>query len=203
MTKKKKDELLSEEIIRKVMKKDSGFLSEKIIRKVMEKDSESFEILYKKHSGFIFSVLLKYVDYHTAEDLSANVWMKVREKIHTLKNLQAYLGWIKRVAINAAISEIKRKTPTPSEGMASVCFDSEPGVLEKLIKLEADQYIQQCIEDLPEIHREVVKLKLLGRKFKDISEELSIPLGTAARRYFDAKSKLKIVIKKGLTTYEE
>ena len=90
------------------------------------------------------------------------------------------MATINRRAIDLARSEDRRAVREfkVHEGTPEAWFDNE------VERREHNQLVQSAMNQLPDIYREVVTLKVWGElTFAEIAESLDIPANTAASRY--------------------
>ncbi|MBI4658140.1 MAG: RNA polymerase sigma factor [Verrucomicrobia bacterium] len=95
---------------------------------------------------------------------------------------------IRRRAIDLARSENRRaRRESAASDPPEVCwFDS--GIEDR----ERSQLIQAAVQNLPDIYRDVISLKVWGElTFAEIAEALDIPANTAASRYRYALAELR------------
>jgi RNA polymerase sigma-70 factor (ECF subfamily) len=93
---------------------------------------------------------------------------------------------IRRRAIDLGRSQTRRANREAAVENETAWFDS--GVEER----ERAAVIKQAMQDLPEIYRDVITLKVWGRlTFAEIAEALHIPANTAASRYRYGLSELR------------
>ncbi len=158
-------------------------------------DESAFEELYTGTSRGLFTFLLSILkNYHTAEDVMQNTYIRVKKSIATYKEDSNALAWLYTIAKNLAFNEIeKQKRLVVSD------FSDNPNLL-------GDYSLQTNIESpifdimqktLKEQELQIVSLHLLsGFKHKEIAVILNKPLGTVLWAYRNALNKLKIAMEK-------
>ncbi|MDM4019093.1 RNA polymerase sigma factor [Roseiconus lacunae] len=100
---------------------------------------------------------------------------------------QAALWWRKKSVADRALETALRSVP-PAEAGQRHFADTDP-----LETAEVRQRVRQAIERLPESTRKIVRLRLRdGKPFREIAEQLDIPLGTALTRMRRAMDQLRI-----------
>ena len=75
-------------------------------------DSVALGELYDRYSGRIYSYILYHVgDANLAEDLTANVFIKVLDAVKSSKSWQqSFSGWLYRIAHNAVVDHFRRNS---------------------------------------------------------------------------------------------
>ena len=83
---------------------------EELISNCKKQDLKAQEELYKKFSGILFTVCLKYSpNYHEAEDNLQDAFLTIFQRIEQFKNKGSFEGWMKRVAINTVLQKYRKK----------------------------------------------------------------------------------------------
>ena len=83
---------------------------EELILNCKKQDLKAQEELYKKFSGILFAVCLKYSpNYHEAEDNLQDAFLTIFQRIEQFKNKGSFEGWMKRVAINTVLQKYRKK----------------------------------------------------------------------------------------------
>ena len=77
-------------------------------------DTNAFEEIYVQTNRFVYEVIKQTSNFNDEDvyDLMQETYIKVFQNINSLKNPKAFLGWIKKIAINITISKIRIKNPT-------------------------------------------------------------------------------------------
>ena len=66
--------------------------------------------LYKRYAGAMYNICRRMMnDEDEAKDLLQEAFVEAFLKIHTLKELNTFSAWIKRITINKCINAIKKK----------------------------------------------------------------------------------------------
>ena len=67
------------------------------------------EVLYHRFSPTLFAICLRYTgDYHQAEDMLQEGFIKVFSKLNSYRFEGSFEGWMKRIFINTAIENFRR-----------------------------------------------------------------------------------------------
>jgi RNA polymerase sigma-70 factor (ECF subfamily) len=181
---------------------------------VLAGHKEKFELIYKRYYPIIlqkFSSNLKF-NKELAEDLTADLFVKVYNSLHKYTVKYTFNSWISRVAKNLLVDYVrKQKLDTvsmdagaSSERMRNDGEDSlriemrDNGILnpeESILSLEKEAYVKAAIELLDENCRKAITMLFYEDKsYVDIAEEMNMPLGTLKNIIFRAKIKLKAMM---------
>ena len=117
-----------------------------------------------------------------AQDLVQEAVLEAMQRAHGAvpPPVALVMATINRRAIDLARSDDRRAVREfkVQEGTPEAWFDNEVEIREH------SQLVQSAMNQLPEIYREVVTLKVWGElTFAEIAESLAIPANTAASRY--------------------
>lgn len=138
------------------------------------------QALYHRFASKMFAVCLRYAtDYHTAEDLLQEGFIKVFTHIQRFRNEGSFEGWVRRIFINTAIEHYRRSVHLYPI-LDNLANTHTPEVSEEAFhKLAADELITM-VQTLSPGYRTVFNLYALeGYSHKEISEMLGITEGTS------------------------
>ena len=83
---------------------------EELILNCKNQDLKAQEELYKKFSGILFSVCLKYSpNYHEAEDNLQDAFITIFNRIEQFKGKGSFEGWMKRVTVNTVLQKYRKQ----------------------------------------------------------------------------------------------
>lgn len=116
------------------------------------------------------------LDQHTTDDLLQEVFCKMLESLDSLRDVNAFWGWIYRITSNCINSHYRsqakyaRTVNLQDKLLESVVSDSQP-VEAKLVSNELGQAVLEAISTLKPRHRQVVTLRCFeGFSFREISQ---------------------------------
>lgn len=152
--------------------------------------------LYDKYAHKMFGVCLRYSkDYHRAEDLLQEGFIKVYRNISKFRHDGSFEGWIRRIFVNTAIEHYRKTTHLYpiNEVVQHPSNTITNGALESLGERDLLGFIQR----LSPGYRTVFNLYAVeGYSHKEVAEMLGISEGTsksqlARARYILQKAVLK------------
>lgn len=166
----------------------------------------SFKELVDRYHSSIFRLINGLVcNYHDAEDLTQEVFVKVYNKIHTFRGESELGFWISTLARNHSYNFLRRKKVLRflslewlvSDQKMSFEDQSESNRFETHVESEETlAIIYKALQQIPYAYREVFVLsEIHDMSYKDISALLNIPIGTTKSRMSRAKEQLKMVLK--------
>ncbi len=147
------------------------------------------ESFYKDNYPIVYGYLLSLCgNTYQAEELTAEVFLKVVEKIHTYDPRYKPSTWLCTIGRNLYINECKRKNRTVSLTEELPCTAPSPEAL--YIQKEQAHLVIEAAQKLPAGQRRVLFLRLQGMSFRNIGLALEKSENWARVTYFRAKSKI-------------
>lgn len=169
-----------------------------IIRRISTDDRESYGLLYKKFSLKVYNSVCRIINnYAEAEDIVQEAFCVAFEKQELLRDQENFEGWVKRIALNKAISYLrKNKMVFVEESQLDVVSDEIYDKEEEILLESKVDDIKAAIQKLPDGYRTIIVLHL----FEDISQEkiaviLNISHSTVRSQYHRAKKKVLSILK--------
>ncbi|PCJ62093.1 MAG: hypothetical protein COA79_05235 [Planctomycetota bacterium] len=165
---------------------------------------EIYDILVKQHESMLLSYVYGYVnDFAIAEDLAQETFVKAYEKLDTLKNKQAFEGWLRSIAKNIALRYLQKNknkiifTDSIIEGYDEV-FES----IEENKGSNYDEklrFLKECFNRLPDMLKETCKLHYFENlKSKDIALSLKLQSTTILKRLERGRVNLRECVERKL-----
>lgn len=147
------------------------------------------ESFYKDNYPIVYGYLLSLCgNTHQAEELTAEVFLKAVEKIHTYDPQYKPSTWLCTIARNLYINECKRKKRTVSLSEEPPCTIPSPETL--YMQKEQAHSVIEAAQNLPSEQRRVLFMRLQGMSFRSIGLALEKSENWARVTYFRAKSKI-------------
>ncbi len=178
----------------------SDKILEQIIQGCKKGNSESQELLYRMFADKMWVVCRRYAhDIEQAKDFLQEGFIIVYNKIHQYKGTGSFEGWMKRIFINIALSEFRKKKLIFFEINELSYYmqkhDEEEDNDESEFPLSSSELLQ-LIESLPPQYKMVFNLYVMEEfNHKEIAELLNISEGTSKSNLFRAREWLKRKIK--------
>jgi RNA polymerase sigma-70 factor (ECF subfamily) len=151
--------------------------------------------LYSYFSPKMFGICLRYAnDYHSAEDILQEGFIKVFHNLDRFRSEGSFEGWMKRIFINTAI-EYYRKS-TNHNGHAELDTVSFQQIPETALENLATQDLLKLIQRLSPGYRAVFNLYIIeGYSPKEIAKMLEISEGTSKSQLARARGLLQKMVK--------
>ena len=166
-----------------------------IISKCLNGEPEAFGFLVDRYKESVYAFAYsKLQNFHDAEDVTQEVFVKAFQKLRTLRRWDSFHAWIYSITTNICRNWIRNLSKRPDSKFIE---DEDPQTLqthsmdvyrEELV-LES---VQETLHSLPEIHCQVLTLFYLGgMSTKEIAKFLGTSPNTIIQRLYRARSQLK------------
>lgn len=133
-------------------------------------------------------------DQEEAKDALQDAFVKVFRKMAQYRGDSTLGAWIKRIVVNTAINQSRKKTPEVRTEMEHVSEPDSPAISDEDLHLTVE-VARRALESLPDGYRTVCTLYLVeGYDHKEISEILGISISTSLSQYSRGKKKLRQLI---------
>ena len=172
-----------------------------LINRFLTGDESAFTALVKKYQKSVHALAWRKVgDFHIAEELTQDTFLKVYQKLATLKNPNQFAGWLYVTADRVCIAWYRKQKPpmeplettSESEIDATSYRSYEDEQRENAAVEYRRGFIKNLLEKLPESERTVVTLHYLGEMTcKAIGEFLGVSPNTVKSRLQRARNRLK------------
>ncbi len=172
-----------------------------LIQRVLDGNENAFTVLVKKYQKWIHTLVWQKIgDFHIAEEITQDVFLKAYKKLRTLKPPYNFAGWIYVIATRRCIAwQRKRQLPTtsldtmPAAQIEEVSYAEYDGKRAEAADLERQRTIvKRLLEKLPESERTVVTMHYLAEMpCEKISEFLGVSPNTVKSRLYRARQRLE------------
>jgi RNA polymerase sigma-70 factor (ECF subfamily) len=167
-------------------------MDEQLIKECIKKDIRAQKHLYEKYASLMMSVCLRYVrDRDIAQNLLQDGFIKLFDKIHTYSGSGSFVGWMRKIFVNAALEHLRRNDVFKYSTDIDAAFNIESEDESPVEKISADE-LMKCITELPSGFRTVFNLFAIeGYSHAEIAEQLGIQEGTSRSQYARARTLLQ------------
>lgn len=173
----------------------SVYHSDLMTRIAEGQDWQAFEELFSFYGPRVKAMMIKAgADAALAEDLAQETMTKVwRKASFYVSKRGAVSTWIYTIARNTRIDRLRRASSQPYDDIADLEIASdEPTSEDEVSLMQQSQRVVEAVADLPDEQRKVIELAFMHDMAQsEISESLSLPLGTVKSRMRLAYGKLK------------
>ena len=171
---------------------------------------DGFEELVRRYQRPITNYVFRMLnDYDAALDVTQEVFIKVYNSLSKYSSEYKFSTWLYRIAHNAAIDHIRRKSPNQQsleaengDGSYQLQIESpNPTPEQERERSEWRTEIAAVVKCLPAADRELILLRhSQDLSYDEIAEITNLPLGTVKNRLFRAREMMReIFIERGFT----
>ena len=172
-----------------------------IIRRALTGDETAFAELVNKYQKPVHALAWRKIgDFHIAEDITQDTFLKVYQRLHTLKDPNQFSGWLYVITANLCATWLRKKRiqTQPLEGTETTMLQEDAysrHVTEERMKTTAEsqrEVVKKLLASLKESERTVMTLYYLGEmKVEEISRFLGVSASTIKSRLRRARNRLK------------
>ena len=172
-----------------------------LIQDVLDGDDTAFETLVKKHHKSVHALVWRKIgDFHIAEEITQDTFLKAYQRLSTLKEPQRFLSWLYVIATNRckAWHRKKRLWTQPLDKASNSELEkaaySNYVIEQNKRKLAETQreVVQKLLAKLPESDRTVITLYYLAEmSYEEISNFLGVSEAAIRNRLYRARRRLK------------
>ncbi|MDE0184294.1 MAG: sigma-70 family RNA polymerase sigma factor [Candidatus Poribacteria bacterium] len=164
-----------------------------LIRRTLDGDDNAFGFLVDKYKGAVHALAYRKIgDFHIAEDITQDTFLKAFQKLSTLKRHENFSGWLYVIAARCCISWL-RENQHPMQSLEQVGAAQVEASAER--EYSADRVrkqLQEALENLPESDRTVLTLHYLGgMTYEEVSRFIGASTGAVKNRLYRARHHLK------------
>ena len=179
------------------MQKDDA----QLIHEILSGNDEAFSVLVEKYQKSVHALAWRKIgDFHHAEEIAQDTFLRAYKNLSTLKDPNQFAGWLYVIANRLCITWLRKQKPT----MHSL-EETRMDLIEKLSythyiseqrETEAVEHrygiVKKLLEKLPESERTVVTLHYLGEMpTKEIGRFLGVSVKTIHSRLHRARNRLR------------
>ena len=173
----------------------------RLIQCVLEGDDAAFAELVKKYQQSVHALVWRKVgDFHVAEEITQDTFLKAYQKLTTLKEPQRFASWLYVIAANRCKAWLRRKRLWMQSLDATGGMQLEKATYSGYVISENErvtvesqrEVVKQLLAKLQESERTVMTLHYFGEMTcEEISKFLGVSVGAIKSRLSRARHRLK------------
>ncbi len=173
----------------------------KLIQRTLAGDNNAFSELVKKYQKQVHALAWRKIgDFHAAEDITQDTFLKAYQRLHTLKEPQKFSGWLYVIASRRCLAWFRKKrlqkqvlknigAPRTNKDAYSKHVAEEQA---KTADKAQQEVVKKLLETLKESDRTVITLHYFGdMTCEQMSEFLGVSANTIKSRLRRARNRLK------------
>lgn len=170
---------------------------EELIEQCKRGESAGYTGLYNLYAKEVYNTIYRLVG-HTAEaeDLLQESFVAAFQAIAGFEHTGGFRAWIKRIAINKSISQLrKRKVRLIELETDGIVVEEEQAVDEKAFVYQVEE-VRKAVEQLPDSYRTIFQLYVIENIPQvEIAQMLGIANNNVRTQYHRAKQKVLTTLK--------
>ncbi len=187
----------------------------KLIQRTLDGDQTAFTALVEKYQKGIHTLAWRKIgDFHIAQEITQDAFLRAYQRLRTLKDHSLFPGWVYVIASHLCTEwHRKKKLPTQSLETTDVAEIDQVShsqyIAEKRDTETAEarrEVVQKLLQRLPESERTVMALHYLGEMTcETISKMLGVSPNTIKSRLNRARNRLKkeeAIISENLSSFQ-
>ena len=173
----------------------------KLIQRVLLGDDTAFSTLVRKYQKPVHALVWRKIgDFHIAEDITQDTFLKAYQKLATLKDPQSFAGWLYVIATNHCKTWLRKKRLQTQPLETTNNAELEKATYAEYVIDENEQtaaevhheVVKQLLAKLQDSERTVITLYYLGEMtYEEISKFLGVSVSTIKNRLYRARQHLK------------
>jgi RNA polymerase sigma-70 factor (ECF subfamily) len=169
---------------------------EALVRAFGDGEKAAFEALVERYQGRVFAIALARIgDRDAALDIAQNTFIKAYQSMSTLKDPDNFAAWVARIALNFALSHLRRsdvlqRVQTASEWSREAAASPSPE--DEASAKEMRDIARKLIGSLPDELRAIATLRYMeSMTLKEIGLAVDKPLSTIQNKLAKARQLMR------------
>lgn len=158
-------------------------------------DTDAYDQLVGAYQHRIFSLAYRITgNREDAWDAAQEAFLKAYRNLRGFHGRAAFLTWLHRIAVNAALDVVRRRPAQPPVPL-DVSLKSLDDPADEVMRSDTQQRVHRAIARLPVEQRVAIVLRdLHGLRYDEIAGVLQIPIGTVRSRISRGREMLRITL---------
>ena len=186
-----------------------------LIQRVLDGDDTAFSDLVDKYRKSVHALAWRKVqDFHIAEDITQETFLKAYQNLSKLKSSQSFAGWLYVIATNHCKTWLSKKQLSTQSLEDTDYSELEKATYSSYVSAEKErdaveikrEVVKKLLAKLQESDRTVITLYYLGgMTYEEISKFLGVSVSSIKNRLYRARQFLKkeeTMIREALENYQ-
>ncbi len=172
-----------------------------LIKRTLSGDQDAFTVLVQKYQKRVHALAWRKTgDFHVAEEITQDTFLRAYRKLGTLKNPNLFAGWLYVIANRLCNTWFEKRGPEMQSLETVPIVELEKHVYSDYTAKQREErasekridLVKRLLQKLPESERIVITLHYLaGSSVKEIGEFLGVSLNTVKSRLYRARQRLQ------------
>ena len=172
-----------------------------LIKRTLSGDQDAFTVLVQRYQKRVHALAWRKIgDFHVAEEITQDTFLRAYRKLGTLKNPNLFAGWLYVIANRLCSTWFEKRAPEMQSLETVPAVELEEHHYSEYTAKQREEHasekridlVKHLLQKLPESERIVMTLHYLaGSSCKEISEFLGVSLNTVKSRLHRARQRLQ------------
>ena len=170
-----------------------------LIKQAIRGDAYAFEQLMRRHESRMYSVAIRMCgNREDAQDCVQDAMLRIYRALDRFKGQSSFSTWVYRITMNTCLDELRRRKVRASTSLDTLLesgwspTDETDTPERHAIDSERRRALEKAIGSLPEDMRSAIVLReMQGLSYEEISDVLSVNVGTIKSRISRGREKLR------------
>lgn len=186
--------------------KQSTVIPQELVLRAQAGDPEAFTALYERSSKAIYRTVYSMVQNEdTVWDIHQNTYIQAYRGLRGLEKPEAFLPWLRRIAVREAVRELTKDRPLTFTELAGP-EEEEPQFADtragyqpeiELDQKEAGRLVREILEKLPEKQKLILGMYYYeGCSIREIADALHVTQGTVKTQLHLGRKKVETEVRR-------
>ncbi|MEK9501553.1 RNA polymerase sigma factor [Gaopeijia maritima] len=167
-----------------------------LVRRIRTGDDGAYGALVGRYMKSAYAVAYSVTGRHEdAEDAVQESFLVALQRLDECRNPERFAGWLLTIVRNRSRNLVRRESLRSADPIPPGTSNRGPGPDRVTEQVELREQLQEALETLPPVQREIVLLHdLEGWKHREIADRLDLPSGTVRSHLHFARKALRSVL---------
>jgi RNA polymerase sigma-70 factor (ECF subfamily) len=168
-----------------------------LVRAAQQGDRAAFGHLYARYARMVHGILLSRVPYSAVDDLVQDVFLQALPRLHSLREVSKFPGWLAAITRNRATDFHRRSQPVEELSEHSTLKNSEqsPSTPAPSDSTSEAYAVLEAIHSLPDSYRDPLILRLVeGMSGPEIAARTGLTHGSVRVNLHRGMSQLREIL---------
>jgi RNA polymerase sigma-70 factor (ECF subfamily) len=164
-----------------------------LVRRARRGDERAFGLLVERYQRAAYAVAYSVTGRHEdAEDAAQESFLVALERLEECRSPERFAGWLMTIVRNRSRNLVRREVLRETDQVPIGASSSTPTPDRETELAELQEVLQEALDALPEVQREIVLLHdLEGWKHREIADRIGLPSGTVRSHLHFARKALR------------
>ena len=173
----------------------------RLIQRVLDGDDTAFSVLVRRYQKSVHALAWRKIgDFHIAEDITQETFLKAYQRLSTLKEPQSFASWLYVITANCCNTWLRKKRlrtqsleDTSGAQLEKATYSGYVIEENERMTIETQrEVVKKLLAKLKESDRTVITLYYFGgMTYEEISKFLGVSVGAIKNRVYRAQERLK------------